>query len=177
MLYIALSLASSDQHSDPFWSAYKHILCGNQFCSSLCCCQEGGIICKLALTFISSALLVYHLNNLLYIPQSVSSKLLTLACHPSITKHEYRLKRNGAMEQPCRKPLLVLIGSNITSFSLIWVCISQQKDLMSLIVSSGTPSLLNANHSASQVAMHQCLELCIIYLLQNMTHFSRPADN
>ena len=46
----------------------------------------------------SSAFLVYHLNNFLYIPQSVSSKLLTLACHPSITKHEYRLKRNGVME-------------------------------------------------------------------------------
>ena len=34
-------------------------------------------------------------------------------------KHEYRLKRNGAMEQPCQKPLLALIGSNITSFSLM----------------------------------------------------------
>ena len=55
-------------------------------------------------TFTSAAFLVYHLNNFLsslylrYMP--ASSKLLALAFHHSMTKHEYRLKSTRAMEQP-----------------------------------------------------------------------------
>ena len=76
-----------------------------------------------------------------FVPQ-VYSKLLTLAVHRSMTRHEYRL---NSTKVALRKPLL----SSLSSFSLIWACIPQWKDLMSLIIDSGTPSLRHT-HSASR---------------------------